>query len=197
MEKSPATTCNNENEIRRKRNDFAKLSHKPTKNFAQKGTPKIRARRIIRCVPCICAIWKRHTQSTEPYKKENRGMKTNNDRPNWTKKKKVSYVMHCIPFAYRCVCRKVKEKCLLREEKKREHEEYQQLQQWKRHEYILFFSVTRYLFFRGACVWHWQQTVQVASHTPKGKNATWDFCCMQNESISKMLPICCRCLCFW
>lgn len=43
------------------------------------------------------------THSTEPYKKENRGMKTNDDRPNWTKKKKfhmscIAYLSHIVAY---------------------------------------------------------------------------------------------------
>lgn len=45
--------------------------------------------------------------------------------------RKVSYVMHCIPFAYRCVCRKVKKRETL-DRRQRNGMEY--------------FSVTRYLF---------------------------------------------------
>lgn len=45
--------------------------------------------------------------------------------------RKVSYVMHCIPFAYRCVCRKVKKKETLDRRQKNGME---------------YFSVTRYLF---------------------------------------------------
>lgn len=116
--------------------------------------------------------------------------KRTNERMNeWKKKqeqnedgttRKVSYVMHCIPFAYRCVCLKVKEKThtFWKKAAKKRHVEY--------------FSVTRYLF---SCLWHWQRrpfrslhvrAIHNQTHTPRVQSIrAGQQTCMQNKSISK------------
>lgn len=148
---------------------------------------------------CAVYLWyleTTHTVRNHIRKRTEEWRRTTTDR---TERRKKKFHMSCIAYLSHIVAyvAKLKRNACWEKKKKENTKNTNSYSNENGMNIFFFFSVTRYLFFRGACVWHWQQTVQVASHTPKGKNATWDFCCMQNESISKMLPICCRCLCFW